>query len=252
MGTAGGTQKIGPERQDGAVTDAQRSAEQYDAMAQTYAEANATSAYNAFYERPATISLLGDLRGRRVLDAGCGPGALSVAMADAGAQVTGVDVSNELLQIARDSLGDKATFLNADLSQTLSFADDNSFDLVGSSLVMHYIRDWVPVLTEFHRVLAPGGAVVFSTHHPAMDWQAHSPEDYFAIKQVTEDWRRGGTVTFWRRPLTAMTSAISAAGFVVDELLEAAPDPALRESDPRRFESLSTQPTFLHFRLRTR
>jgi hypothetical protein len=47
--------------------------------------------------------------------------------------------------------------------------------------VLHYLADWVGPLTEFHRVLAPHGAVVFSTHHPAMDWQLHSPEDYFAV-----------------------------------------------------------------------
>ncbi len=41
-------------------------------------------------------------------------------------------------------------------------------------------------LAEFHRVLAPQGAVVFSTHHPARDWQLHSPDDYFVIKQVTD------------------------------------------------------------------
>lgn len=71
-----------------------------------------------------------------------------------------------------------------------------------ASLVLHYVADWAAVLTEFHRVLTPDGAVVFSTHHPAKDWQLDSPEDYFAVKQVTEAWDRGGKpfeVTFWRR-----------------------------------------------------
>jgi ubiquinone/menaquinone biosynthesis C-methylase UbiE len=56
----------------------------------------------------------------------------------------------------------------------LSFAQDGSFDLIVASLVMHYVRDWHAVLGEFRRVLKPDGAVVFSTHHPAMDWQLHA------------------------------------------------------------------------------
>ncbi|MGH2366245.1 MAG: class I SAM-dependent methyltransferase [Chloroflexota bacterium] len=83
-----------------------------------------------------------------------------------------------------------------------------------ASLVLHYVRDWEPILAEFRRVLKPTGRVVFSTHHPKMDARVHSPRGYFAIKQVTERWQRGGEdfeVTFWRRPLTAMAEAITAA-----------------------------------------
>jgi hypothetical protein len=50
-----------------------------------------------------------------------------------------------------------------------------------------------------------------------MDWELFSPDDYFAVKQVTETWREGDgefEVTFWRRPITTMTEAIANAGFV--------------------------------------
>jgi ubiquinone/menaquinone biosynthesis C-methylase UbiE len=86
--------------------------------------------------------------------------------------------------------------------------------------------DWHAVLGEFRRVLKPDGAVVFSTHHPAMDWQLHTPEDYFAVEQVTETWTKGSAqfqVSFWRRPLTAMAEAIASAGFVIERLAESAP-----------------------------
>ena len=58
-------------------SDAERTAREYDAMAVEYAADNAGGAYNAFYERPATISLLGDVQGCHVLDAGCGSGELT-------------------------------------------------------------------------------------------------------------------------------------------------------------------------------
>lgn len=111
------------------------------------------------------------------------------------------------------------------------------------------------MLREFHRVLVPGGMVVFSTHHPAMDWQLHSADDYFAVRQVTEAWtlvRGPFDVTFWRRPLTAMTAAIAAAGFVIDRLVEPEPTPELREQDPGADARLRTRPAFLFFRLAKR
>lgn len=142
--------------------------------------------------------------------------------------------------------------LVADLGQPLSFAADHSFDLVVASLVLHYVKDWQHVFREFHRVLAPAGVVVFSTHHPSMDW-AHSPDDYFAIKQVTERWHKGSAdfdVTFYRRPLTAMTHAIAAGGFVIEQLVEPIASPELHNRDPAVYEQIRTKPRYLFFRLR--
>jgi hypothetical protein len=88
-----------------------------------------------------------------------------------------------------------------------------------------------------------------------MNWQLHSPEDYFAIMQVTETWHKGGQpfdVTFWRRPLTAMTAAITSAGFVIDQLVEPAPLPELQRSSPQDYDKLRTRPGFLFFRLTKR
>jgi SAM-dependent methyltransferase len=221
-------------------------------MAPAYGAANEEGPFNSYYERPATIALLGDVRGRRVLEAGCGPGVLTGWLADNGAAVTAVDVSPEMVRLARDRVGDRARIVVGDLCEPLAFAADASVDLVVASLVLHYLADWAGPLAEFHRVLAPRGAVVFSTHHPAMDWQLHSPEDYFAVKQVTEAWTKGGEsfdVTFWRRPLVAMTEAISRAGFVIDQLVEPAPAAELRQRDPKSYDKIRMSPRFLFFRL---
>ena len=149
---------------------------------------------------------------------------------------------------------DRARILVADLALPLIFAEDATFDLVVASLVLHYLRDWVPILTEFRRVLAPDGAVVFSTHHPTMDARLHSRDDYFAVKQVTEVWQKGSgefEVTFWRRPLTEMTKAIHQAGFAIERLEEPMPLAELVERDPDAYTRLRTQPAFLFFRLRS-
>ena len=233
------------------VNDGTRSAAEYDAMASRYVPKNEDGAFNALYERPATFALAGDVQGLRVLEVGCGAGPLTELLVDAGAEVTAVDVSSKMLELAHARLKHNATLLMADISKPLEFAEDRSFDLVVGSLVLHYVERWEPVLLEFRRLLRPGGAVVFSTHHPTMDWEL-APDDYFATCQVTDRWTMGDRtfdVTFWRRPLTAMTAAIAAAGFLIEQLVEPQPSPELADRDAETYRALATSPRFLFFRL---
>jgi hypothetical protein len=57
----------------------------YDNFAEAYSAVNEVSLLNAYYERPATLALAGDVAGRRILDAGCGSGPLFAALRDRGA-----------------------------------------------------------------------------------------------------------------------------------------------------------------------
>lgn len=233
--------------EDGALAAAQ-----YGAMAAAYAAFNAVSSANEHYERPATIGLLGDVAGKVVLEAGCGAGALTEWLVEHGARVTAFDVSQEMLALAAARLGDRATILRADLGEELGFAQTAGFDVVVASLVLHYLRDWDRPLAELRRVVADNGTVVLSTHHPAWDWQEHSPDDYFSLRQVTETWIRDGRpfeVTFWRRPLRDMTRAIADAGFLIDRLVEADPVPELATLRPDDDRQLRSAPFFLHVRL---
>jgi ubiquinone/menaquinone biosynthesis C-methylase UbiE len=170
------------------VRDSALTARQYDAMSGVYRHGNDQGSFNAYYERPAMISLLGNVAGLRVLDAGCGPGALTEWLTRHGAAVTAVDISPEMVRIAQERVGDRARVQVADLTGPLPL-ETGGTDLVAASLAMHYIADWDVPLREFHRVLAPDGAVVLSTHHPAIDWQLHSPDDYFAVRQSPSDGR---------------------------------------------------------------
>jgi SAM-dependent methyltransferase len=157
-----------------------------------------------------------------------------------------------MLGLARQSVGDRAEPVLADLAAPLPFGTAG-FDIVVASLVLHHVRDWARPLRELRRVLGPRGTVVFSTHHPTMDWTGYSPDDYFALRQVTDTWSIGGRgfeVTFWRRPLTAMCEAIADAGFVIERLVEPAPSLKGAERDVEAYEEIKTKPKFLFFRLR--
>ena len=111
------------------------------------------------------LMLAGDVAGRRILDAGCGAGPLSAALRDRGAIVTGFDKSAGMVELARRRLGDDADLQVAELGGPLPFPD-GTFDDVTASLVLHYLQDWGPALTELRRVLKPGGRLIASVHHP--------------------------------------------------------------------------------------
>jgi ubiquinone/menaquinone biosynthesis C-methylase UbiE len=219
-------------------------------MAVGYDLHNAGSPANSYYERPATISLLGDVKGLRVLEVGCGTGPVTRWLVEHGAEVVACDVSAAMLGIARSRIGDAAELHHHDVAEPLTFLEDASVDLVVASLVFHYLRDWAEPLRELHRVLRPTGSVVMSIHHPAWDWRNHSPDDYFALLQVSEVWVQPHRVTFWRRPLSAVTGAVNEAGFLIDRLIEASPVPELEFRDPNAYRELTTGPFFMHLRLR--
>ncbi|MGW6704946.1 class I SAM-dependent methyltransferase [Streptomyces sp. NPDC054956] len=222
----------------------------YDGFAEAYSAENENNLVNAYYERPGMLALAGDVAGRRILDAGCGSGALSAALRDRGAVVTGIDASAGMLVLARRRLGDDAALHQVDLRGPLPFAD-GEFDGVVASLVLHYLEDWEPVLAELRRVLGPGGRLIASVDHPFVAYAFQDPRpDYFATTSYTFDWTFNGQsvpMKFWRRPLHAMTDAFATAGFRLSGFSEPQPDPAARELFPEEFQALSTKTCFLFF-----
>ena len=221
----------------------------YDGFAQEYDKGNEVSSYNAYYERPAMLELVGDVSGLRVLDAGCGAGVLAAELVARGAEVTGIDKSENLLAIARTRA--PGEFRRHDLTQPLPFADA-SFDLAVASLVMHYLEDWTAPLRELHRVLKPGGRFAFSTHHVFMVQNLTGNDDYFAVHEYDDQWRRGGRimhVRFWHRPLRAMFADFAQAGFTVSRFVEPDPVPELADRDRADYDLLAKQPQCMLFEL---
>jgi ubiquinone/menaquinone biosynthesis C-methylase UbiE len=194
----------------------------YDTFAEAYSRQNESSLLNAHYERPAMVTLAGDVDGRRVLDAGCGSGPLTAALHDRGAVVTGFDLSAGMIDLARQRLGVHADLHVADLGEPLPF-EDGSFDDVVASLCLHYLEDWAAPLVELRRVLRSGGRLILSVPHPSAYLVNYPDRDYFAVTRYSETFTfsgKEGTLTYWHRPLHAMTDAFSAAGFQVRQISE--------------------------------
>jgi SAM-dependent methyltransferase len=222
----------------------------FKAIAAKYAATVDSRPWNAHYERPAVISLLPPLENTKVLDVGCGSGWYAEYLVAHGATVTAFDFNAEFVAFTRTRIANRATVLQADLAEPLVFAADEEFDLAVCPLVMHYLRDWKPALRELHRVLKPLGVLVFSTHHPFMDWKLFNKEDYFATEVVEDNWEGIGRVTYYRRPLTAISEALRSAGFWIERLLEPQPTEDFQRVNLDSYERLSKNPWFLVIRAR--
>jgi SAM-dependent methyltransferase len=222
---------------------------QYESFADEYEAHAEVAPYNALYDRPATLRLLGDVRGRRVLDAACGPGIYLEELLSRGAEVEGCDGSPRMVELARARADGRAEVRVHSLEEPLHWLADESFDLVLFALAHHYLTNRPGFLREAHRVLRPDGALVISTHHPTDDWRRLGGS-YFDTGAITETWSKGWEVTTWRLPLTRLTEEFAEAGFVIERLVEPLPEAEMEQSHPDAFELLSLVPAFILFRLR--
>jgi len=225
----------------------------YDELADSYAADVRSNAYNAHLEFPATSSMIPDVAGKRVLDAGCGTGVYTEFLLDRGAEVVGVDASAEMLSHAREAVGDRADLRQGDLGDPLAFEDD-SFDGIVSALALGYVADWDALFAEFARVLRPGGFLVFSTGHPLDQFpldeggEPADAENYFEVERLTKDW--DVPVPYYRRPFSAVVNPLLDNGFRLETVVEPQPTEGFRERLPERYEKESRYPVFLCVRAR--
>jgi len=221
----------------------------FDAFAEEFASHASDGAYNALYDRPAVLELLGDVSGLRVLDAGCGPGLYPEELVARGAEVVGLDESPEMVRLATQRVKVGLTARVHDLKSPIDWLDDESFDAAVMALVIHHVDDRVSALREVRRVLRPGAPLVVSTHHPTSDW-LRLGGSYFTEEPVEEDWQDGRWhVRYWRQSLSSFCEEIAEAGFLIERIVEPLPVPEMAERFPEDYEKLIREPGFIAFRL---
>jgi SAM-dependent methyltransferase len=148
------------------------------------------------YERPAIRAAAGDVRGLDVLDVGSAGDEHALWLVEHGARILEIDPGVH------------------DLREPLPLQKE-SVDLVFSSLTLHQVREWEPILREFRRVTRPGGSLVFSTHHPCRGLHDGLGVDYFSTGLVVEE-----HVRYWRRPLQSIVNAIIETDWRVVKITE--------------------------------
>ena len=221
----------------------------YDELAEEYASRIDTKPHNAYYERPAMLSLLPDVQGMRVVDAGCGPGVYAEWLIAHGAEVIALDANENMVRLARQRLGEFAQVVQANLEEPLDFLAASSYNVVLAPLVMDYVKDWRAAFREFHRVLKIKGILVFSMEHPYTKYDDHrETSNYFEIELVEYTWRGFGKpvrVPSYRRPLSEVLNPLVQVGFSIDQILEPLPTPEFKEKTPDDYAELVRSPGFM-------
>jgi SAM-dependent methyltransferase len=157
-----------------------------------------------------------------------------------------------MVALADERLAGRARVLQGDVNDLRGVLDDGSFDLILSSLVLHYVTDLPTLYLEWARLLRPDGILVFSTHHPIHQPSILDP-GFLMAELIEEEWTwLGEKMRYYRRPLRDLVEPLTAAGFVIERLCEPSPSEALKTSDPKGYDHLSRVPAFLFVRARKR
>lgn len=220
---------------------------QYEVFADEYLEHASQGFFNAFYDRPACLQLMGDVHGSRVLDVACGPGLYAEELVRRGATVVGFDQSPRMVELSRDRVP-SGDFRVGDLAEPFEWIADASIDLVLFALALEYVDDRVSALKECRRVLKPEGAMVLSRQHPTADWLAKGGS-YFETRVIEETWSKGWHLKYWLTSLEDTCAEIHAAGFVIERLVEPRPTKEVADVNREEYERLRTEPGFIAFRL---
>ncbi|MDT5062899.1 MAG: hypothetical protein QOH63_3358 [Acidobacteriota bacterium] len=190
----------------------------YDKISAKYHD-NRRLAISDYTEVPAVLSLAGDVRGKRVLDAGCGPGRHARKLLAKGADVTGIDISEEMVNIAREHCLHQGRFFQADFEQ--AEFESASFDLIIASLSLMYAKDIYPVIKKFSDWLDAEGRLVFSLYHPVRFFQKI---DGFNFSKSRKVWihLEGCDVTVFNyyHPMEKYFDALVGSGFKIEKFIE--------------------------------
>lgn len=190
------------------------------------------------------MALLPDVTDKSVLCLGCGSGLECQMIKDRGAEkVVGTDISKGLIEQAKYAYPN-VEFEVMDMER-IYFSPD-SFDVVYSSLAIHYLEDWSAVLSGVKKVLKPGGKFIFSTHHPirfasettksgdvsktilgyelkddSEDFKVYG--DYLNKHSIQDLWFDKVKVTYYHRPFADIINEVTASGLLVTKVIEPKP-----------------------------
>ncbi len=214
---------------------------------------------------PAIFSLVEDIEGASILDAGCGEGYLSRIFSQRGANVTAVDYSKNMLEIAkRRTVSNLSIEYHHGNCEKLEFLKNSTFDMIVSNMVMMDLADYEAALNEMYRLLKDGGYFIFSILHPCFvtpksGWVRDSQgrkqywrlENYFneGVYEQMLPVDAEDKVVFYHRTLTSYFKAFQKAGLILEELIEPKPTGEMLEKYPSFEEDLNFS-NFIVFKLR--
>lgn len=195
--------------------------------------------------------MLPSFQGMRVLDLGCGFGWHCRYAIEKGAKsVVGVDISQRMLdEAARKSKSQYIQYVCKPI-EDIDFPED-SFDIVISSLVFHYIESFEDILNKISNCLSSGGSFVFSVEHPiftaqgSQNWyidnqgnHQHWPVDNYFYEGLRNAVFLGEKVIKYHKTLTTYINGLIKSGFEITSLVEPTPEESLLKTLPEMFDEM--------------
>ena len=194
---------------------------------------------NNLEEKPALFAMLPCVRGKRIIDLGCGYGENCRSFANMGAErVIGVDISQKMLEVARkEHSAPNIEYRNIPM-EDIRF-DGYKFDIAVSSLAMHYVQNFEEFSKTVYSILADGGIFVFSQEHPLTTapisgacWvkddngtiDHYRLTDYARKGKRSVSWFVDGVIKY-HRTFSDLINGLVAAGFKIEEMKEPLPTP---------------------------
>lgn len=237
--------------------------------------------YRDYVNNPAFFDLLGPVAGLRLLDVGCGEGTNTRKLAELGAQVVGVDVSEVMIAAARRQEGERRLGIEYHVASgnDLRCFGDKFFDGAVSTMALMDMADYAGCVREVARVVKPGGSFQFSVSHPCTMtalWRWIKDEEgrrlgvlvgnYFGLasgrpEDRVDEWFFGAAppevrararkfrIPRFSRTLAEYFNTLTASDFVVERLTEPFADERAAEACPDVADTRIV-PYFLVFRCR--
>jgi SAM-dependent methyltransferase len=188
--------------------------------------------YRTELTNAAMLDAVGDVAGLDVLDAGCGEGYLSRLLAGRGSRPVGVDICRELVEAAREKAAADGLDLAYEIADVAALpVPDGTVDLVVANHLLNDLRDPVPAVGEFARVLRPGGRLVAIMLHPCfygVRGTISDPAGYYQVRPIEQHFlvdglRSPAPAVSWARPLQDHVGILTGAGFVITGMSEPRP-----------------------------
>ncbi|MCH3963765.1 MAG: class I SAM-dependent methyltransferase [Clostridium sp.] len=195
--------------------------------------------------------MLPDFHGKKVLDLGCGFGwHCRFAIENGAKSVIGIDISQKMLNEARDKTKSKYIQYIRMPIEDIDFPN-NSFDVVISSLALHYVQSFEDVLDKINKCISNGGEFIFSVEHPVFtaqgpqDWHyddsgniMHWPVDNYFTEGMRKANFLGEEIIKYHRTLTTYLNSLIKSGFEIKGVVEPKPAHNLLNTVPGMLDEL--------------
>jgi ubiquinone/menaquinone biosynthesis C-methylase UbiE len=229
--------------------------------------------YREYFNNPNFFKFVGSLEGKKVLDSGCGEGYNTRILAQRGAQVTGVDISQKMIGYARQRERKEPLGIRYEVASfsDLKPFDNESFDIIVSSMALMDSPGFSKSAKEFFRVLRKKGDLFFSITHPCFmtrgfGWVEDTVNktvrltvsDYFSEESWVEHWKfsellpTARTKTFavptFPRTLSDYFNGLTEAGFILKRIKEPRPTQRMCRLNPdfQRWRDTSALFLYIH------